>query len=136
MKDSGPRFFTQAGDKVLFSATDGEFGRELWMTDGTAAGTKLAANINEGSSGSFPDNFVSSGNMVYLSTNQGIWRSDGSVSGTYGFTNREQGINEIRDIAISNGVIYFNGNGIDVEGESVGCELFKITDVTSADRSS
>ena len=134
--DSGPRFFAQAGDKVLFSASDGELGRELWLSDGTAAGTKLAANINEGSSGSFPDDFVSSGNVVYLSTNQGIWRSDGSVAGTYGLTSRDQGIGEIRDIAINNGVIYFNGNGIEVEGESVGCELFKITDVTSADRSS
>ena len=129
--DSGPRFFTQAGTKVLFSATENEFGRELWMTDGTVAGTKLAANISEGNSSSFPDNFIASANVVYLSSNQGIWRSDGTESGTLGVTNRDQGVDNILEIAISNDIIFFSGNGFDVEGEVLGKELFKITDVTS-----
>ncbi len=134
--DSGPRFFTEANGKVFFSATENEFGRELWMSDGTVAGTKLAANINEGSSGSYPDNFVGSDGAVYLSSNQGIWRSDGTEAGTYGITNREQGVDANRELAINNGVIYFNGNGFDFEGEILGYELFKITDGTSTSRSS
>ncbi len=134
--DSGPRFFTEVNGKVFFSATENEFGRELWMSDGTVAGTKLAANINEGNSGSNTDNFVVSGGAVYLSSNQGIWRSDGTEAGTYGITNREQGVDGIREIAINNGIIYFNGNGFDVEGEILGHELFRIIDVTSASGSS
>lgn len=134
--DSGPRFFTEANGKVFFSATENEFGRELWMSDGTGAGTKLAANINEGNSGSYTDNYVASEGVVYLSANKGIWRSDGTEAGTYGITNREQGVDGIREIAINNGIIYFSGNGIDVKGEMLGQELFKITDHTSARESS
>lgn len=130
--DSGPRFFTQAGNKVFFSATENQYGRELWMTDGTEAGTKIAANIAEGNSPSYPDDLVAVGNVVYLSTNQGIWRSDGTESGTYGLTSREQGVDGIREIAVSNDIIFFNGNGFDVEGELLGQELFRVSDIKTA----
>src|SRR4029077_1969504 len=42
---------------VLFEADNGTNGTELWMTDGTAAGTALLTDINPLSS-SFPGNFT------------------------------------------------------------------------------
>lgn len=39
------------GDKLLFAADDGEHGRELWVTDGTAAGTRMVQDIGAGTTG-------------------------------------------------------------------------------------
>ena len=36
------------GDRVLFAADDAATGRELWVTDGTAAGTKLVRDFHPG----------------------------------------------------------------------------------------
>ena len=40
--------------QILFSATEGTNGYELWITDGTTAGTSLLKDIRTGSSNSFP----------------------------------------------------------------------------------
>jgi ELWxxDGT repeat protein len=48
---SGPR---GEDSLVFFSADDGSTGRELWATDGTAAGTRLVADVVPGSTGSHP----------------------------------------------------------------------------------
>ena len=37
---------TGVGDQVYFPADDGETGAELWMSDGTAEGTRLVADVN------------------------------------------------------------------------------------------
>jgi hypothetical protein len=39
---SSPSGFTASGEAVFFTATTTLAGRELWRTDGTAAGTQLA----------------------------------------------------------------------------------------------
>jgi ELWxxDGT repeat protein len=41
-------------DTAYFAAADDEHGMELWSTDGTAAGTALAADLNSGPTSSFP----------------------------------------------------------------------------------
>ena len=50
---SDPKFLTVVGDKVYFTTITPEYGEELWMTDGTDAGTKLVKDINEGTEGSY-----------------------------------------------------------------------------------
>jgi ELWxxDGT repeat protein len=75
---------------VLFQAyTDGQQDREIWVTDGTAAGTQLVADIGPGSYGSFPNLFTSlgDGRVLFQADNltQGVelWVSDGTPEGTF-----------------------------------------------------
>lgn len=54
---SFPRYFTALNGNVFFAAGDGINGRELWKTDGTAAGTTLFMDVNLGAGDSNPDQF-------------------------------------------------------------------------------
>ena len=85
-----PQFLTRAGDTVFFSADDGIHGRELWKTDGTAAGTVLVKDINPGSGSGAPFFFTALNNdfpLIVFQANDGLngselWRSDGTTAGT------------------------------------------------------
>ncbi|MCC6488631.1 MAG: hypothetical protein IT364_14130 [Candidatus Hydrogenedentes bacterium] len=57
---SFPQHLTVCGDRVLFSADDGVYGRELWGVD--AAGlARLALNIQGGPAGGNPRNLINGG---------------------------------------------------------------------------
>jgi ELWxxDGT repeat protein len=88
---SYPQGLTNVNGTVFFSAFDGNEptsdGTELWMTDGTAAGTQLVEDISP-SSGSFPSYLTESGGLLFFSAddapnNPELWRSDGTETGTY-----------------------------------------------------
>src|SRR5579862_3236717 len=75
----------------LFSAGDGVqgsgHGAELWITDGTAAGTYLLDDINPGSNSSAPTSFVALGGEVLFAAqgstnNTELWITDGTAAGT------------------------------------------------------
>ena len=74
--------------KILFSATEATNGYELWITDGTTAGTSLLKDIYAGSSSSNPGFITSLGNgsalfRAYDSTNgYELWITDGTTAGT------------------------------------------------------
>ncbi|MBM7518208.1 ELWxxDGT repeat protein [Nocardioides nitrophenolicus] len=76
------------GEILLFAADDGVHGRELWRTDGTAAGTRMVKDLAPGADGSWPGAFVTFGDVVYFSarsapgTEDGLWRTDGTAAGT------------------------------------------------------
>jgi len=73
----------------VFEATDGTHGYELWVTDGTAAGTQMVLDINPGSSGSNPSHITSLGNGTAVfdatdGTHFGeLWITDGTAAGTH-----------------------------------------------------
>jgi ELWxxDGT repeat protein len=72
---------------TYFRAHDGTSGQELWVTDGTLAGTALVADLNP--SGSFyPSGFTGIGNgrVVFqafgVGTGSELWITDGTAPGT------------------------------------------------------
>ena len=82
-----PDFLTVAGSRLFFAADDGIHGREIWTTDGTAAGTRLVKDLVPGSAGlSSYQPFGAAGGMLlfYLpgSTESELWVSDGTGAGT------------------------------------------------------
>jgi ELWxxDGT repeat protein len=84
---SDPWTLVKAGDRVFFSANDGEHGRELWVSDGTGAGTRLVKDIRPGATGSQPEALTRVGSRVYFNANDGshgreLWVSDGTAAGT------------------------------------------------------
>ena len=84
---SGAHPVLRIGDRALIAANDGTHGPELWITDGTEAGTRLVADIRTGASGSRPHDLVALGSDVYfVATDEAhgteLWRTDGLGSST------------------------------------------------------
>src|SRR5262245_21464504 len=52
---SSPGQIAAVGATTFFAASDDDHGRELWKTDGTAAGTALVRDINAGDASSYPE---------------------------------------------------------------------------------
>jgi ELWxxDGT repeat protein len=80
--------FIVVNDKVVFVADDGEHGYEVWVTDGTPAGTILLKDIFAGSASSQPAELTRVEGLVFFSADNGIsgrelWRTDGTVAGTF-----------------------------------------------------
>src|SRR5262249_25097846 len=81
---AAPRSLTVVGGKLLFTADEPSSGRELWVTDGTAAGTEMMADICPGDCSSDPVVFGSLGGVLLFADNPGqLWRSDGTRAGTF-----------------------------------------------------
>lgn len=85
---SEPFGFTSAGGVTYFAATTPQTGRELWRSDGTAAGTTLVADIAPGTAGSAPRllGALPSGELLFAATTpttgEELWITDGTTAGT------------------------------------------------------
>ena len=83
--ESAPGSLVEMNGVVYFAATDEIYGRELWRTDGTPAGTYRVKDITSGLGGaSNPILLTRVGDQLYFATNQRLWRSDGTEAGTVG----------------------------------------------------
>ena len=81
-----PTLLTKVGDTVFFAAEDSMHGRELWVSDGTAAGTRVI-DIVDGSDGSNPEELAAFAGEIYFraeTPEKGaeLWHSDGTPDGT------------------------------------------------------
>lgn len=84
---SAPSNFININGILYFTADDGIHGTELWMSDGTLAGTVMVADINSGSGSSSPYSLTNVDGTLYFIANDGthgyeLWKSDGTESGT------------------------------------------------------
>lgn len=123
------------GTKAYFTATD-EHGTELWVSDGTVAGTKMIKDINAGNASSDPYSLYVYKNNIYFGANDGsgitFWKSNGTKAGTVKVKNvvpyggNVFAADYMDFYCIVNDVLYFNAS-TDKYGE----ELWK-TDGTSA----
>ena len=77
------------GDGIAFCGAETETeGRELWFSDGTAAGTRLTRDISPGPDSSSPAPISMLGRKVLFGADDGtgdsaLWVSDGTLSGTF-----------------------------------------------------
>jgi trimeric autotransporter adhesin len=93
---SNPTGFCRLDNQVFFVANDGVHGTELWVTDGTEAGTGMVKDINPGIGDGclyyspkgwrYPQ-IQALGRYIYFFANDGahgfeLWRSDGTDGGT------------------------------------------------------
>ena len=84
---SSPQDLLTIGNTTYFTADDGIHGRELWKTDGTAAGTMIVKDINPGKDDSNPTYLTELNGQLYFAADDGtdgneLWKSDGTESGT------------------------------------------------------
>ena len=74
--------------KLYFAAEDTNYGKELWSSDGTEAGTNRVRDIREGTLNGISSLYIAELNgQVYFTADDGssgseLWKSDGSESGT------------------------------------------------------
>jgi ELWxxDGT repeat protein len=132
--------------RVFFGADDGVLGNEVWMSDGTAAGTTMLKDIHPGpgrsdgydnplppfeSFGSDRD-FTAMGGYVYFAATDGdhpvsLWKTDGTGAGTSEVYSVSPG-----NMTVLNGSLIFSGNsGSPMSGD---VELWKsdpISEVTA-----
>jgi ELWxxDGT repeat protein len=100
---------------IYFSANDVTHGRELWRTDGTAAGTRMVADLVPGQQGSYIQFAGAVGSRVFFCANTGttvpqLYVTDGTAQGTTLVSNRIGcKIFSYTAGAVLNGVLYFPG---------------------------
>lgn len=134
--DEGDWTYARLGgqDVLVFQANDGTNGSELWISDGTNAGTNLITDLNPGTGGQPGDKLVYWNGLVYFEGDDGVngdelWVTDGTAAGTTMLKDINPGApnSGIRMLAtVYNNELYFRAD----DGVN-GSELWK-TDGTTA----
>lgn len=75
------------GNRMFYVSFDPAHGEELWVSDGTALGTRMVKDINPGQASSVIREMVVSGERLFFSANNGVngfelWVSNGTEAGT------------------------------------------------------
>ncbi len=136
---SNPNGFTAFNGKLYFRAYDGTHGAELWVTDGTAAGTTMVKDINPGAEGSDPYGFTTFNGKLYFNANDGalgseLWVTDGTAAGTSMLKDINPGAegSNLNGFTAFNGKLYFmaddGSNGTELwvtDGTATGTTIFK-----------
>lgn len=126
-------WFEKLNDTTLiFIANDGIHGNELWITDGTHAGTRMVKDINEGGSLNISDNYVVLNDVMYFIANDALWCTDGTEEGTFKVGEMTNGATLPTNYPASgddNALTLFNGDFYLGAFDVMGTELYKYTPV-------
>ncbi len=90
---TSPTNLAVLGDKLIFSAAASSYGpslvnygTDLWISDGTTAGTVLLKDINASTANSNPNNFTLYNNQLFFVATDyrgaELWKTDGTTVGT------------------------------------------------------
>lgn len=133
-----PERLIKYNGKIYFTADDGINKRQLWVTDGTEAGTQMLKQINP-TDNSLLFNFIVFNNLLFFTADDGIngrewWYTDGTETGTQILKDINAGAQSSNPTyaKIFNGKMYFaaddgiNGNELWItDGTTIGTQLFK-----------
>ncbi len=121
---SGASGYTALGDDVFFSANNGfgggETGNELYVSNGTVAGTELVADINMGTGSSLPNFMTAVGTNLFFAASNGsagieMWVYNGSSVAQVPDINAGSGSSQPSDLVAFNNRVFFtadDGGGI------------------------
>jgi large repetitive protein len=72
---------------LVFSGSTETYGAEPWVSDGTAAGTRLLRDISPGPASAYPSGFTRVGDLAFFSAadhrGEELWVTDGTPEGTH-----------------------------------------------------
>ena len=134
---SDPTNFIKFNNRLYFTVFGDNLEDELWVSDGTAEGTQLVAEISSMSSDPFsqPGNFIEFNNKLYFTTPDDVngnelWVGDGTTEGTQivtdlnpGFDSYGRGNSSYPDgLTVFNNELFFSA-----DNGQTGIELFKFT---------
>lgn len=127
----GPSQLTALGGKLYFAGPD----RELWVTDGSAAGTFRVKEISPAASNSYIEEMAALGGKLYFSaddepSNSEPWVSDGTEAGTFKLREIEPGVfsgSNPRKFHYFKNRVWFSASGLlwTTEGTPDGTDMFK-----------
>src|SRR5690606_5968552 len=110
--------------KLYFRASEYTNGPELWVSDGTEAGTIMLKDINTDSGiGSYPGNFIKRNNELFFTADGGngtrfeLWKTNGTAAGTVLVKDiKPTGSSSANSFILHNNLLYFTAdNGTDGE---------------------
>ncbi len=120
--------FTLVNNSIFFSVhTHNDYDENfdaLWITDGTAEGTKevISFDWEYYFSNSTMSNYVAYNNELYFisgsTNNRTLWKSDGTTEGTMSVTDFAIDTNS-SNLEVSNNLLYFSANGSDSYGNEL-----------------
>jgi ELWxxDGT repeat protein len=112
-----PSGLTNVNGTLFFAANDGTHGKELWASNGSAAGTFMVADINPGTSGSYPGYLTNVNGTLFFTANDGthgkeLWESTGSAAGTFMVQDIAPGAADSAPSQLTNvnGTLFFSAN--------------------------
>ncbi|MET0556289.1 MAG: ELWxxDGT repeat protein [Vicinamibacteria bacterium] len=101
---SGPEQFVAVGGVTYFVASDPANGREVWRTDGTAAGTTLLKDLAPGPQSSSPTDLTEFGGELFFSAKGSLCHSNGSTLGT---TCLRPDLSQVGELTVHAGRLFF-----------------------------